>query len=271
MFAFYASLLVTAVVWQVVSSSEASSPTTSSSQLRILQAPSYFQFDSTKCSHLKDTDIVNLILAIEGSPIDNSIDCVGMNTTDTKRIPAGILLFLAENAHLKEKSLANLVTYNVIGDHVDLKQLDKTYVNIPNAEDLQNVNFDCSSSSGRVVVAKLGESANDLISLTLKKLAASCPQDTDNLLALVWNNVSFADLHERTKRQAPGSKDAGNSIAEEAVFYRDQYPAIFNIIFWTGLILAIAVFAITYNMWFMDPGLDTVIYRMTSQRIKKDQ
>jgi hypothetical protein len=55
----------------VVSSSETSSPTTSSSQLRILQAPSYFQFDSTKCSHLKDTDIVNLILAIEGSPIDN--------------------------------------------------------------------------------------------------------------------------------------------------------------------------------------------------------
>lgn len=60
-------------------------------------------------------------------------------------------------------------------------------------------------------------------------------------------------------------------ITNEATFYSDQYPAMFNLIFWSSLILALAVFGISYSMWNMDPGLDTVIYRMTSQRIKKDQ
>jgi renin receptor len=60
-------------------------------------------------------------------------------------------------------------------------------------------------------------------------------------------------------------------VANPAEFYRDQYPALFNIFFWLTLILAVTIYAIAYNMWYMDPGLDTVIYRMTSQRIKKDQ
>jgi renin receptor len=63
---------------------------------------------------------------------------------------------------------------------------------------------------------------------------------------------------------------SGKNITNLAEFYSDQYPAMFNIIFWTSLILGVAVFSIAYSMWSMDPGLDTVIYRMTSQRIKKD-
>ena len=61
-----------------------------------------------------------------------------------------------------------------------------------------------------------------------------------------------------------------NSIAALAVFYSDQYPAMFNLIFWTSLILAVALIGIVYGMMSMDPGLDTVIYRMTSNRIKKE-
>jgi len=45
---------------------------------------------------------------------------------------------------------------------------------------------------------------------------------------------------------------------------------MFNLLFWTSLILAVALIGITYGMMNMDPGLDTVIYRMTSNRIKKD-
>jgi hypothetical protein len=70
-----------------------------------------------------------------------------------------------------------------------------------------------------------------------------------------------------TTTQAP---PVDRNITNVAEFYSDQYPAMFNIIFWTSLILAFAVFSISYSMWSMDPGLDTVIYRMTSQRIKKE-
>ena len=73
------------------------------------------------------------------------------------------------------------------------------------------------------------------------------------------------------KASAPKLSNQEKNITNIAVFYSDQYPAMFNLLFWTSLILAIAVAGISIAMCSMDPGLDTVIYRMTSQRIKKDQ
>ncbi|XP_076454294.1 renin receptor-like [Babylonia areolata] len=52
--------------------------------------------------------------------------------------------------------------------------------------------------------------------------------------------------------------------------YHDDFPAMFNIILWLTVVLAIAVFVIAYGMWNIDPGRDSIIYRMTSQRLKKD-
>ena len=60
-------------------------------------------------------------------------------------------------------------------------------------------------------------------------------------------------------------------IKNPAEFYNSNYPVTFNIIFWTSLVLALAVFGAAYVVCSMDPGTDTVIYRMTTQRIKKDQ
>lgn len=73
------------------------------------------------------------------------------------------------------------------------------------------------------------------------------------------------------KAEIVGEKNNTNKILNKAEFYSDQYPAMFNLLFWTTLLLAIAIFGISYGMFNIDPGLDTVIYRMTSQRIKKDQ
>jgi len=53
--------------------------------------------------------------------------------------------------------------------------------------------------------------------------------------------------------------------------YDEDYPAMFNIIFFISLLLSLTVFAIALGMWFIDPGRDSIIYRMTSQRMKKDQ
>merc|ERR1712062_433201 len=52
--------------------------------------------------------------------------------------------------------------------------------------------------------------------------------------------------------------------------YSQDFPAIFNIILFITLVLIFASFGISYCMWFMDPGRDSIIYRMTSQRMKKD-
>lgn len=52
--------------------------------------------------------------------------------------------------------------------------------------------------------------------------------------------------------------------------YDEDYPAIFNIILWFMIILAIVLYAVSYGMWHMDPGRDSIIYRMTTTRLKKD-
>ncbi|KAK7090440.1 renin receptor-like [Littorina saxatilis] len=52
--------------------------------------------------------------------------------------------------------------------------------------------------------------------------------------------------------------------------YHSDFPAMFNIILWMSVLLIVVIFIISYGMWNIDPGRDSIIYRMTSQRLKKD-
>ncbi|XP_028939274.2 renin receptor isoform X3 [Ornithorhynchus anatinus] len=52
--------------------------------------------------------------------------------------------------------------------------------------------------------------------------------------------------------------------------YNINYAVVFNIILWIMLGLALAVVVISYNLWNMDPGYDSIIYRMTNQKIRMD-
>ncbi|KAH9628600.1 hypothetical protein HF086_010334 [Spodoptera exigua] len=52
--------------------------------------------------------------------------------------------------------------------------------------------------------------------------------------------------------------------------YSSEYPAIFNIILWFAIVIIFSLIAIVYALMDMDPGRDSIIYRMTSTRMKKD-
>ncbi|XP_035441334.1 ATPase H(+)-transporting accessory protein 2 [Spodoptera frugiperda] len=52
--------------------------------------------------------------------------------------------------------------------------------------------------------------------------------------------------------------------------YSSEYPAIFNIILWFAVVIIFSLIAIVYALMDMDPGRDSIIYRMTSTRMKKD-
>ncbi|TFK09219.1 rab9 effector protein with kelch motifs [Platysternon megacephalum] len=52
--------------------------------------------------------------------------------------------------------------------------------------------------------------------------------------------------------------------------YNFNYAVVFNIILWLMIGLALAVIVISYNLWNMDPGYDSIIYRMTNQKIRMD-
>lgn len=52
--------------------------------------------------------------------------------------------------------------------------------------------------------------------------------------------------------------------------YDENYPAIFNIILWLMIVMFLVLFGVSYGMWNIDPGRDSIIYRMTTTRLKKD-
>ncbi|XP_062538345.1 ATPase H(+)-transporting accessory protein 2 [Armigeres subalbatus] len=72
----------------------------------------------------------------------------------------------------------------------------------------------------------------------------------------------------RSKRQAVEETDDNPlNIAQK---YDSNYPVIFNIMLWFSVILVFSLLAISIAIATMDPGRDSIIYRMTSTRMKKD-
>ncbi|XP_022826342.1 uncharacterized protein LOC111356274 [Spodoptera litura] len=63
------------------------------------------------------------------------------------------------------------------------------------------------------------------------------------------------------------TKPANGTIADD---FDVDYPAVFNIFLWFGMVMTFSMLAIMYSFMDMDPGRDTIIYRMTSMKIKKD-
>uniref|UniRef100_A0A672KM10 Renin receptor n=1 Tax=Sinocyclocheilus grahami TaxID=75366 RepID=A0A672KM10_SINGR len=60
------------------------------------------------------------------------------------------------------------------------------------------------------------------------------------------------------------------SLYNLAYKYDYDYAVVFNIVLWLMIVLALAVIVISYNLWNMDPGYDSIIYRMTNQKIRLD-
>jgi len=81
-------------------------------------------------------------------------------------------------------------------------------------------------------------------------------------------------VHRVTRRSLLSA--AESLTAEEmtdknlASHYDDMFPVIFNIWFWLLVLLILTVYAVSIAMWDMDPGRDSIIYRLTQQKIKSD-
>lgn len=50
----------------------------------------------------------------------------------------------------------------------------------------------------------------------------------------------------------------------------EDFSAMFGIIAFVTIVLLVAVFAISWAMWTMDPGKDSIVYQMTAPRIKAE-
>uniref|UniRef100_A0A2K5F109 Renin receptor n=1 Tax=Aotus nancymaae TaxID=37293 RepID=A0A2K5F109_AOTNA len=83
---------------------------------------------------------------------------------------------------------------------------------------------------------------------------------------------SFDTSLIRKTRTTLEAKEAKNPASPYnlAYKYNFEYSVVFNMVLWIMIGLALAVIITSYNIWNMDPGYDSIIYRMTNQKIRMD-
>ncbi|XP_054724962.1 renin receptor-like [Uloborus diversus] len=96
----------------------------------------------------------------------------------------------------------------------------------------------------------------------------------DNVVVVVIkeNNIPLSLSHRARKlleatTEAPDVRTNPYNLATK---WDPMFPVTFMLMVFIGIVLTLSVLGISVAMWNMDPGRDSIIYRMTSQRMKKD-
>ncbi|XP_055636050.1 ATPase H(+)-transporting accessory protein 2 [Toxorhynchites rutilus septentrionalis] len=109
--------------------------------------------------------------------------------------------------------------------------------------------------------------ARKLLTNALLELQTAAEKAFDGAVVVGLITSTEAPL-ARSKRDTAESKQTPDyNIAKK---YDSNYPVIFNIMLWFGVIMVFSLLAISIAIATMDPGRDSIIYRMTSTRMKKD-
>jgi len=124
----------------------------------------------------------------------------------------------------------------------------------------------------------LGVGAVLLAMCVSRGVADSFPADQmqidDLISSLTVDDVDMGQPLVRKVRQVATTAAPSTPAAEELNLADDvseDYPVIFNIILFLAITLILALIAISVALATMDPGRDSLIYRVTSaQRFKKD-
>ncbi|XP_026054647.1 renin receptor-like [Carassius auratus] len=87
---------------------------------------------------------------------------------------------------------------------------------------------------------------------------------------LTKKSRSILQIGTRRKNRFKTPSSNQGSLYNLAYKYDYDYAVVFNIVLWLMIVLALAVIVISYNLWNMDPGYDSIIYRMTNQKIRLD-
>uniref|UniRef100_A0A914XCV1 Renin receptor n=1 Tax=Plectus sambesii TaxID=2011161 RepID=A0A914XCV1_9BILA len=77
--------------------------------------------------------------------------------------------------------------------------------------------------------------------------------------------------HIIVKRQAQTTVSPSGGTGMNVYPFTDgNYPAAFAIVAGVSIFLALIVLFIAVGMWNLDPGKDSIIYRMTTPRLKRE-
>jgi len=88
----------------------------------------------------------------------------------------------------------------------------------------------------------------------------------DILVEILFTNANNQEVHSRQKRHTTDSSEIKGLVEPNK---RDQIIAL-NLCIWTTFFIFVVVLFTSYSIWFMDPGMDSIIYKTTNFRIKSD-
>ncbi|XP_055906019.1 ATPase H(+)-transporting accessory protein 2 [Eupeodes corollae] len=162
---------------------------------------------------------------------------------------------LKPELHSEDKDFLTQIAY--------LEKAATNYLNSPQSTTLLVINISLepiSKAHGEKSPA-LAE-ARKLIANLIETLSSAANSDT------LFVAVAEKPELNRAKRETVEGESAKS--LNLATYYNEDYPVIFNIILWFMVVLGFSVLAICYAIGSMDPGRDSIIYRMTSTRMKKD-
>lgn len=114
--------------------------------------------------------------------------------------------------------------------------------------------------------------AKQLLQDTIARLTDAFIKRYSNhvFVSVITSDASHTRLRRDTTADTDPTTDTDKSKYNLASHYGKDFPAIFNIILWFSVVMFFAILAICHVTANMDPGRDSIIYRMTSTRMKKD-
>ncbi|XP_005106733.1 renin receptor [Aplysia californica] len=126
--------------------------------------------------------------------------------------------------------------------------------------DEHGVNSDQAKDAEKLLTNHLDQITEDLKSIY-----------KDNVMVEVLTVPSLGQANVRKTRslmETLANSKYGNLNLE--IDYYADFPVTFNIVLWMMVVLFIAVFLVAYGIWNMNPNLESILYRVPQDEIKKN-
>ncbi|XP_021566971.1 renin receptor isoform X4 [Carlito syrichta] len=182
-----------------------------------------------------------------GSVISYPLENVDLLFLSELQVLHDISSLLSRHKHLAKDHSPDLYSLELAG----LDEIGKRY-----GEDSEQFR-----DASKILVDALQKFADDMYSLY-----------GGNAVVELVTVKSFDMSLVRKTRTILEAKQAKNPASPYnlAYKYNFEYPVVFNMVLWIMIALTLAVIVTSYNIWNMDPGYDSIIYRMTNQKIRMD-
>ncbi|XP_003745424.1 renin receptor [Galendromus occidentalis] len=112
--------------------------------------------------------------------------------------------------------------------------------------------------------------AAQLLSELVGKATGRLESHPRSLFMVIQETVEGKTRSRRQAEAKPSAEKAASGVAWNAYEYDSDFSTVFAMSLFTMLIITLGVYATSIGLWFMDPGRDSIIYRMTSQRMKME-